>query len=203
MNAPKPAIDFWFDFSSPYSYIASEWIEALAARHGRTVRWQAVLVGVAFEAAGLKPPVAHPLKREYVLRDFQRSARFEGVPYKLPEAFPIATQSAARIFWWLQSQSPARATDWARRALRAYFARGVRLDEPAQLLALCSEADLDAEECAGVVNDPVWKQRLRQATDDAIAAGVFGVPFFKVDGEAFWGNDRKPQIERWLAQGAF
>jgi 2-hydroxychromene-2-carboxylate isomerase len=202
MNAPKPPIDFWFDFSSPYSYIASEWIEALAARHGRTVRWQAILVGVAFEAAGLKPPVAHPLKREYVLRDFQRSARFEGVPYKPPEPFPIATQNAARVFWWLQSQSPSRATAWARLGLRAYFARGVRLDEPAQLLALCSEADLDAEECAGVINDPVWKQRLRQANDEAIAAGVFGVPFFKVDGEPFWGNDRKSQIERWLAQGA-
>lgn len=202
MNAPKTPIDFWFDFSSPYSYIASEWIEALAARHGRTVRWQAILVGVAFEAAGLKSPVAHPLKREYVLRDFQRSARFEGVPYKPPEPFPIATQNAARVFWWLQSQSPARATAWARLGLRAYFARGVRLDEPAQLLALCSEADLDAEECAGVINDPVWKQRLRQANDEAVAAGVFGVPFFKVDGEPFWGNDRKSQIERWLAQGA-
>ena len=74
----KPPIDFYFDFSSPYSYITSEWIEALAARHGRTVRWHAVLLGVTFQAAELKPPVAHPIKRDYVLRDFARSARFEG-----------------------------------------------------------------------------------------------------------------------------
>ena len=77
------AIDFYVDFSSPYSYIASEWIEALAARHGRTVRWHAVLLGVTFQAAELKSPVSHPIKREYSLHDFERSARFEGVPLKM------------------------------------------------------------------------------------------------------------------------
>jgi 2-hydroxychromene-2-carboxylate isomerase len=61
----KTPIDFFFDFSSPYSYIASEWVEALAARHGRTVRWQAILLGVTFQAAELKSPVAYPIKREY------------------------------------------------------------------------------------------------------------------------------------------
>ena len=52
-------IDFYFDFSSPYSYIASEWIEALAARHARTVRWRAMLLGATFQAAELKSPVAY------------------------------------------------------------------------------------------------------------------------------------------------
>ena len=94
--SPPSAIEFWFDFSSPYSYIASEWIEALAARHGRTVRWKAMLLGVSFQAAELKSPVAHPIKREYTLHDFERSARFVGVPYKLPDPFPISTQNAAR-----------------------------------------------------------------------------------------------------------
>ena len=77
----KPPIDFWFDFSSPYSYIANEWVDALAARHGRTVRRHAILLGVTFAAAELKSPVSHPIKREYSLRDFARSARFEGLPY--------------------------------------------------------------------------------------------------------------------------
>ena len=92
----KPPIKFYFDFSSPYSYVASEWIEALAARHGRTVRWHAILLGVAFQAAELKSPVSHPIKRDYTLRDFRRSARFEGLPYTQPEEFPIPTQNAAR-----------------------------------------------------------------------------------------------------------
>jgi 2-hydroxychromene-2-carboxylate isomerase len=54
-----------------------------------------------------------------------------------------------------------------------------------------------------VWSDPLWKERLRQANEAAIAAGVFGAPYFIVDGEPFWGNDRKPQIERWLAHGPF
>ena len=78
MNAGLPPIDFWFDFSSPYAYIASEWIEALAARHRRTVRWHAILLGVTFQAAELKSPVSHPIKRDYALRDFERSAPSRG-----------------------------------------------------------------------------------------------------------------------------
>ena len=62
MNATAP-IDFYFDLSSPYAYIASEWIEALAARHGRMVHWQAILLGTTFQAAELKSPVSYPLKR--------------------------------------------------------------------------------------------------------------------------------------------
>ncbi len=200
----KAAIDFYFDFSSPYSYIASEWIEALAARHGRTVRWQAILLGATFQVAELKPPVAHPLKREYSLRDFRRSARFEGVPYEQPEEFPIPTQNAARVFWWLNdSQGADAAAAWARAGLRGYFTRGVMLSQPAALKTLLEASGLDVAQAEAAWNDAQWKARLKRANDEAIAAGVFGAPFFVVDGEPFWGNDRKPQIERWLTQGPF
>lgn len=200
----KAPIDFHFDLSSPYSYIASEWIEALAARHGRTVRWHAILLGATFQAAELKSPVAHPLKREYVLRDFKRSAHFEGVPFEWPAVFPIATQNAARVFWWLHDErDAAAAAAWARAAFRAYFTRGTRLDETAVLKHLAAESGLDAAQAEAVWNDARWKARLRRANDEAIAAGVFGAPFFFVDGEPFWGNDRRAQIERWLGQGPF
>jgi 2-hydroxychromene-2-carboxylate isomerase len=200
--APGP-IDFYFDFSSPYSYIASEWIEALAARHARTVRWHAILLGVTFQAAELKSPVAHPIKREYSFRDFERSARFAGVPLTNPEKFPIPTQNAARVFWWLDAGDSARATGWARHCLRAYFARGVDLSDAAALKALAGEFGLDANEAEAVWNDPQGKLRLKSVNEAAIAAGVFGAPFFIIDGEPFWGNDRRPQIERWLATGPF
>ena len=200
----KTPIDFYFDFSSPYSYIASEWVEALAARHGRTVRWHAMLLGVTFAAAELKSPVAYPLKREYSLRDFQRSARFEGLPFVLPEPFPIATQNAARVFWWLHdTHGDAAASAWARSGLRALFTRGVALDDPAALKSLAAASGLDAQAAEAAWGDARWKARLKQVNDEAIGAGVFGAPYFVVDGEPFWGNDRKPQIERWLAQGPF
>ena len=199
-----PAIDFYVDFSSPYSYIASEWIEALAARRGRIVRWHAVLLGVTFQAAELRSPVSHPIKGEYSLLDFARSARFAGVPFTLPEKFPVATQNAARLFWWLEARDPERAATWARHCLRAYFTRGtVDLSNVDHLKALALEFGLDADEAERVWTDPAWKGRLRTACDDAIARGVFGAPFFVVDGEPFWGNDRRDQIERWLANGPF
>lgn len=201
MNAST--IDFYFDFSSPYSYIASEWIEALAARHGRTVNWKAILLGATFQAAELKSPVSYPLKREYSLHDFERSARFAGVPLKNPEHFPIPTQNAARVFWWLHEKEPATAAHWARHCLRAYFARGVDLSDPAKLKELAAEFGIDANEAERVWNDPAWKARLKAANDAAIAAGVFGAPFFIIDNEPFWGNDRRPQIERWLEKGPF
>jgi len=198
------AIDFYVDFSSPYSYIASEWIEALAARHGRTVRWHAVLLGVTFQAAELKSPVSHPIKREYSLRDFERSARFAGVPFTLPERFPVATQNAARVFWWLEENDPERAANWARHCLRAYFTRGtVDLSNAEHLKALATEFGLDAAEAERVWTEPRWKSRLKTACADAIAQGVFGAPFFVIDGEPFWGNDRRDQIERWLERGPF
>jgi 2-hydroxychromene-2-carboxylate isomerase len=196
-------IDFWFDFSSPYSYIANEWIDAVAARHGRTVRRQAILLGATFQAAELKSPVAYPLKREYSLRDFARSARFAGVPFVIPEKFPIPTQNAARLFWWLDAKNPVTAAHWAHHGLRAVFARGIDLSDPAALAGVAAEFGLDAKEAEAVWTDPVWKARLKQANDEAIAAGVFGAPFFMIDGEPFWGNDRRPQIERWLEQGPF
>lgn len=205
MTTPRTdPIDFWFDFSSPYAYIANEWVDAVAARHGRTVRRHAILLGVTFQAAELKPPVMFPLKGAYVLRDFARSARFEGLPYTPPPEFPIPTQNAARVFWWLHgTQGPAAAAAWATGGLRAVFAQGLPLHRPEGLTALAQAQGLVADEVQAVCADATWKARLKQANDEAIAAGVFGAPFFKVDGEPFWGNDRRPQIERWLAQGPF
>ena len=196
-------IAFYFDFSSPYSYIASEWIEALAARHGRRVEWKAILLGAIFQAAELKPAVAHPIKRDYALHDFERSARFAGVPLTLPQRFPISTQNAARVFWWLHARESTAARDWAHHALRAYFARGVDLSDPMQLKALAAEFGLDPEAAEAAWNDPAGKTRLKAVNDAAIAAGVFGGPFFVIDNEPFWGNDRRPQIEQWLAKGPF
>ncbi len=201
--AAARSIDFYFDFSSPYSYIASEWIEALAARHGRTVSWRAILLGATFQRTQLKSPVDYPLKREYTMLDFERSARFAGVPLVMPQKFPIATQNAARLFWWFNDADEARARQWARHCLRAYFTRGVDLSDPQSLSSLADEFGLEAGSAEAIWSDPAWKTRLKSANDAALAAGVFGAPFFVVDGEPFWGNDRRAQIERWLERGPF
>jgi 2-hydroxychromene-2-carboxylate isomerase len=197
MRAP---IDFYFDFSSPYSYIASEWIEAVAARHSRALNWHAILLGATFQAAELKSPVAHPIKREYSLRDFARSARFAGLPYTMPAKFPIPTQNAARGFWWLHdTRSPEAAVAWAHAGLRAVFTQGIDLSDATALRAQLQAVGIDAAGAEAAYTDPLWKERLKRENDAAIAAGVFGAPFFIVDGEPFWGNDRRAQLEAWLS----
>lgn len=204
--AGRSPIGFYFDFSSPYSYIASEWIDAVAARHGRTVRWHAILLGATFQAAELKSPVSHPIKRDYAMLDFERSARFAGVPLSMPQPFPTATQNAARVFWWLlegEGAGETRAKAWAQHVFRAFFTRGINPADPAQLRDLAAEFGLAREAAEAVWNDPTWKARLKQANDNAIEAGVFGAPYFVIDGEPFWGNDRRAQMERWLESGPF
>ena len=92
---------------------------------------------------------------------------------------------------------------WARSAFRAYFTRGVVLSDAKALKALAAESGLDADAAQAAWNDLIWKDRLKRANEQAIAAGVFGAPFVVVDGEPFWGNDRKAQIERVLVSGRF
>jgi 2-hydroxychromene-2-carboxylate isomerase len=194
------ALHFYFDLSSPYSFLAAQWVEPLAWRHGREVHWHAILLGVTFAAAELKSPVSHPLKREYSLRDFERSARFEGVRLKMPAVFPIATQQAARVFHALNQASRAQAAEWAKACFAAYFQFGVNLSDPAGLEQVARDFGLPEGRALELASDPRWKDSLRQANQQAIEAGVFGAPFFLVDGEPFWGNDRKPQLEAWLRQ---
>ena len=201
MAAP---IEFWFDFSSPYSYLASEKIEELAARHGRTVAFKPTLLGVIFRTTGGVPLTELvPPKASYFVHDFQRSARFAGVPFRQPSAFPISTVSAARALLWLQDRDQAQALRFLHAAFRAYFAQGRNLAEPEVLGALATEVGVDPVALARGIQEPAIKDRLKALVDESIARGVFGAPTIFVDGEMFWGHDRLPQVERWLASGPF
>ena len=199
----KAPIDFYFDFSSPYGYLAAQKIEALAAKHGRAVNWRPMLLGVAFKATGMAPLPQLPLKGPYAMRDFVRSARFLGIPYRQPSVFPISTLSAARAFYWLQAQDPKKAVELAKALYRAYFADGVDISKPENVAKVAQGLGIDPAGLAAALNDAAVKDRTRQEVDAAVAKGVFGSPYIVVDGEPFWGVDRFEQIERWLAQGPF
>jgi 2-hydroxychromene-2-carboxylate isomerase len=83
-------IDFYFDFSSPYGYLASTQIDGLAAKHGRAVTWRPILLGAVFKITGGQPLATIPLKNSYSAHDMARSARLLNVPFKLPTKFPVA-----------------------------------------------------------------------------------------------------------------
>lgn len=201
-EAPAP-LEFYFDFSSPYSYLASERIDALAARFGRKVKWRPILLGVIFKTTGAAPLTTVPLKGDYSRRDFARSARFMGLPAVLPEKFPLATQLAARAYYWLHESDCALARQFAHAVFRALFVDGRDVSSPDVLLDLAHRLGLDSAACAAAMNDEKYKQRLKDEVDLALAKGVFGGPMIFCDGEPFMGADRLPQLERWLETGGF
>jgi len=196
-------IEFWFDFSSPYGYIASELIDAVAARHGRSVNWHPILLGPVFKAVGTAPLTTLPIKGEYSKLDFARTARYHKVPYRLPEKFPVGTQVAARAFYLVADADPARARDFARRVYRAYFAEGRDVADPAVVMELAAAAGADVAALAEPLKGEPIKERVRAEVDAAMRAGVFGSPYFIVDGEPFWGVDRIPVMEEWMRTGGW
>ena len=194
----KP-IDFYFDFSSPYGYLASTQIDALAQRHGREVAWHPFLLGAVFKVTGQKPLVEQPLRGAYHERDFARSARLLGVPFRLPEKFPFFGLAASRAFYWLGGGDKAKQL--AKSVYHAAFGEGRDVASIPAVAALAKSLGIEGLEQG--VELPETKERLRLVTDQAIAAGIFGSPFFIVDGEAFWGHDRLAQVDRWLATGGW
>lgn len=196
-------IEFYFDFSSPYGYLASEKIDELAARFARKVLWRPVLLGVIFRATGGAPLTTLPLKGRYSLHDFSRSARFLGVPYVQPEKFPLPTQQAARAYYWLHDQDCAAARAFAHAVYRAFFRDGRDVSETGLVLELAAQEGADRATLAAALEGAELKERLKAENDAALQKGVFGSPYIVVDGEPFFGADRLPQIERWLATGGF
>lgn len=199
---PDP-LDFYFDYSSPYGYIAALKIDDLAARYGRVVRWKPVLLGAVFKVTGGKPLPMLPLKGDYAMIDVARSARFHGLPYRQPSKFPIAGQAPSRAFYWLDDRDPVRAHELARALYHAYFVEDRDISSPETTADIAATLGLDRNAVLAAIGSEALKQRLRQETDGAIARGVFGSPYFVVDGEPFWGADRLDQIGRWLATGPF
>jgi len=202
MTAAAP-IDFYFDFSSPYGYIASALAEDFEKRVGRPLKWRPILLGASFKIMGQQPLVDVPLKGEYSRKDFARSARLHKVAYKEPAKFPIGTVAAMRAFYWLEDRDPAKARAMAKKLYTAYFAEGKDIGSPAAVVAIAQSAGVDGAALAAALEDPAVKERARRESDAAIAAGVFGSPFLVVDGEAFWGVDRMPMAEDWIKTGGW
>lgn len=186
----KAPLDFYFDFSSPYGYLAAEKIEPLAAKHGRSVNWRPMLLGVAFKLTGASPLPQIPIKGDYAKRDFVRSARFHDVPLRIPEAFPVGTLAACRAFYAVPKD---KQVPLAKALYRAYFTEGLNIGEADNVLKVAASLGLKPD-----IGAQETKDKTKAEVDAAIARGVFGSPYIVVDNEPFWGIDRFDQLERWL-----
>ncbi|HUL96364.1 MAG TPA: 2-hydroxychromene-2-carboxylate isomerase [Usitatibacter sp.] len=202
MSARGP-IDYYFEFSSPYGYIASQLVDGLAQRTGREVRWRPFLLGPVFKQTGQAPLVEIPMKGEYSRHDFDRSARYYQVPYAMPAKFPIGTVAALRAFYWLDDRDRAQAKRLAKALYSAYFANGRDIGDAKVVLQVAGETGVDVTALEAALADPAVKERAKAEVDAALARNVFGSPYFIVDGEPFWGCDRMPMLEEWLKRGGW
>jgi 2-hydroxychromene-2-carboxylate isomerase len=198
-------IDFFFDPISPYGYLASTQIEALAARHGRAVDWRPVLLSVTvLQIMGLKPVPLTPLKGEYSRDDKHRLASLLGVPlveHGLGGA--VSPIKSLRLFMALKSRDPALAARYAQRLCTAHWAESQDIGDVGVLLRVAESVGVAAAEVHDALHDEAVKDALRTAVDDAVALGVFGVPTFRVDDQLIWGVDRLWMLEHWLEAGAW
>lgn len=192
-------IDVYLDFISPYGYFASLRVEALAARHGRRVRWHPMLLGVSvLKVMGLKPLLDTPLKGDYVERDVLRYAREHAVPMqRQPRDAVMNPLPSARALAWVNRHRPDDAGPVVHAIYSAYWGQALDLSTPASLAPVVGEALAQAaagDEAAAL---------LRAEVDASIQVGIFGSPTLVIDGEPFWGVDKLEQAERWLARGGW
>jgi 2-hydroxychromene-2-carboxylate isomerase len=193
------AIRFLFDYISPYSYLASTQVQALANRHQRTVEAVPILFAGLLESTGSRGPAEVPPRRAYMHVDVMRLGRLLGVPIEAPATHPFNPLAALRATWCVPDGG-AEPSRWRliEAFYRATWVRGLRIDRPEVVAAVATEAGFDGAALVEQSSAPKIKERLRTATQEAIALGAFGVPTMLVDGELFWGVDSLPLIERFL-----
>jgi 2-hydroxychromene-2-carboxylate isomerase len=190
-------LDFWFDYSCPYAYLASTQVEALAARTGATLVWRPMLLGGVFAANGTPQKLFATLsaaKAAHNARDLDRWAELFGVTLRMPAAHPLRTVEA------LRATVACGIDPRAVHALyRAYWVDGRGPSEPAVLREVLGAAGHDVEQVFATIGRPEAKDDLRKRTDEAIALGIFGAPAFVVNGgHMYWGQDRMHFVERDL-----
>jgi 2-hydroxychromene-2-carboxylate isomerase len=192
----RHSFDFWYDFSSPFAYLASTQVERIAKARAAEVVWRPFLLGALFKAIGTADvPIATfpPAKQRHMQADMDRFANRYRVPFRFPSRFPMRTVLPLRAVL----AAGADAGRLSRAIFHAYWADDRDIGDPGVVAAVCSETGLDPALVARA-EDPAIKQALRDSTQAAERAGLCGAPSFVVDGLLFWGQDRLEFVEQAL-----
>jgi len=200
---PKAPIDFYFDFSSPYGYLAAQKIGEMAQLYEREVDWKPILLGVIFKTTGAQPLLDIPIKGAYARRDMERMARMMGVAITMPEVMPFPSIPAARAVYWAKDTHPGQAVTLAKALYDEAFGTGGDIRDADAVIRIAGEVGIDGAALSAALGDAAVKERLKTEIEAAMQVGVCGSPFFIVDGEPFWGVDRLDHLERWLATGGW
>ncbi len=184
----KHSVSLYFDFISPYSYLVLTQVQRFGEEHGIAWSVRPILYAAVLERRGLIGPAEEPVKREYTTRDIVRAADRLGVPLVGPPEHPFNSLAALRTLCVFQDDP--RALRLALRLSSMCWGEGQPLTHPETLIAAADEFGLMTAGLTERIGSPEIKERLRANTEEALDAGVFGVPTFVWEGELFWGHDR-------------
>jgi len=191
-------IEFFFDCSSPWTYLAFHNLQPLAAELNEPVHWRPVLVGGIFNAvnpsvyAMRDNPV--PAKWAYMLKDLQDWAREAGLKIVFPpRVFPVNSVKAMRGCLWLEPQG--KLLPFATAMFEAYWAREEDISQDAVLLKICAQVGIDGDAFLAGIAQPAIKQQLKANTEEVIARGGFGSPTLYLGDDMYFGNDRLPLLK--------
>ena len=197
-------IEFYFDPISPFAYLGSIQIERLAARLGRSVEWKPVLIGVTIlKVMGLKPLPETPLKGPYLKHDAVRLAEYFDVPFRYHGLTGINSLAALRAFVVLKERDAGLAKSLAQKIFSRLWVRGLNITGADDIAEEAKDLGIDVPALLRDIETDHAKDALKRQVDAAIQAGVFGVPYFVVDGEPIWGVDRMWMVEHWATRHAW
>lgn len=192
-----PRIAFWYEFASPYSYLAIMRIDAIATQAGVTIDWHPFALGPIFRSLGWtgSPFVVMPLKGRYMWRDVGRIAAARGLPFRVPAAFPFRTLLATRIAHMARGEPWINA--FSREIAQRIFADGRDPEDEAVVTDALLAAGGHPAKWLPVARSAAAKASLVAEGERARALGLFGAPSFLAEGELFWGDDRLEQAVDW------
>lgn len=193
-------VEFYYDFSSPYTYIASERIEKIVLDSGATLEWKPFLLGGVFNEIGSTPAVQIDNKIKYLKMDTENCARYYNIPFNYPEVFPLNSVRCMRGAF--AASEIDKLVEYNHLMFREYFVEGKDLSRPEVLGESVSQIGIDTEWFLARIAEQDIKDILRNETNTAIERGVFGAPTIFVDDKMYWGNDRLDFLDRYLKEGS-
>jgi 2-hydroxychromene-2-carboxylate isomerase len=196
-------IEFFYDCSSPWTYLGFESIEKLATELEVPITWRPVLVGAVFNAvnpsvyAQRENPV--PVKWSYLLKDMRDWAQLQGLSIRFPPSiFPVNSANAMRAC--IVADRHGLIVPFSRRVFQAYWSEDRDISSPAVLGACATAVGLDPDQLLAAARSEELRTALRVNTDELIARGGFGSPTIFVAGsDMYFGNDRIPLVRHALA----
>ncbi|MFQ3789022.1 2-hydroxychromene-2-carboxylate isomerase [Halomonas sp. A29] len=193
-------ITYYLSLVSPWTYLGHARLGEIAARHGATIDYVPVSVsGIFPRTGGLPLPKRAPERQAYRLAELRRWPHQLGVPLNVePKHFPTDDRPAARLALTAKAQGHDIA-ELALAILRACWAEERDIADLATLREIADACGLDGQALLQEAQEDQGQQRLDAACEQAIAAGCFGVPWYVVEGEPFWGQDRLELVEKKLA----